>query len=182
MKLQANSRRGFTLLELVVVIVIISILVVVALNRLLPFVDEAERVSVLQLEGQLRSTLMMEAAERIVRGQSVTITELNGTNPVNFLADPPKNYVGELKAAERATAPPRHWYFDDSEKRLVYRLGDPFALNASRDGMQDPAFAVRVAYADRDGNGHFDASQDELIGVRLERVSGAEWLAGMASN
>ncbi len=43
---------GFSLLELVVVIVIISILVGVALNRLLPYIDEAERVGVLTLGGQ----------------------------------------------------------------------------------------------------------------------------------
>ena len=39
--------RGFSLLELVVVIAIIGILIAVAINRLLPFIDEAERVAVL---------------------------------------------------------------------------------------------------------------------------------------
>ncbi|MCB1843541.1 MAG: prepilin-type N-terminal cleavage/methylation domain-containing protein, partial [Halioglobus sp.] len=41
-----HADAGFTLLELVVVIVIVSVLLVTAINRLLPYLDEAERVSV----------------------------------------------------------------------------------------------------------------------------------------
>jgi len=182
MAMQPTLERGFSLLELVTVIVIVSILVAVALNRLLPYIDEAERVSVLRLEGQLRSTLMMEAAERLVRGRSATITELEGTNPVNFLLDLPKNYVGELKQAAAAEAPPRHWYFDVGRRHLVYRLGEPFAERPVDDSLQDPAFEVRVAYADLDGDGVYEASRDELYGVRLERVAGETWLAGVSSN
>ncbi|MGB5624359.1 MAG: type II secretion system protein, partial [Woeseiaceae bacterium] len=59
---------GFSLLELIVVIALISTLIAVAVTRLLPYIDEAERVAVLRVEGQLRSSLMMEAAQRIVRG------------------------------------------------------------------------------------------------------------------
>ena len=176
---RADHGHGFSLLELVVVIAIISILVAVALDRLLPYMDEAERVAVLRVEGQLRSTLVMEAAQRIVRGQSASISELEGTNPVNFLLEPPKNYVGESQPAE---APPRHWFFDATRRRLVYRLGKAFGLDASDEPQEDPAFAVRVAFADRDGSGVFEASRDELYGVRLERVAGANWLAGTTAD
>lgn len=172
--------RGFSLFELVLVIAIISILVAVALDRLLPYIDEAERVAVLRVEGQLRSTLVMEAAERIVRGESAGIGELNASNPVKFLLEPPKNYVGELDSQQVGEAPVRHWYFDRGAGRLVYRVGEPYALSATEPPDEDPAFAVRVEYVDRDGNGGFDASRDELYGVRLVRVAGAEWLASKA--
>ncbi len=177
-----SKQHGFSLLELITVIVIISVLVVVAVNRLLPFIDEAERVSVLRVEGQLRSTLVMEAAKRVVRGRSATITELEGANPLNLLADLPKNYIGELQAGAAARAPPRHWYFDTGSKVLIYRLGEPYALTAVDGPQEDPAFAVRVAYADLDGDGLFEASRDELYGVRLERVGGMSWLSGVAKN
>lgn len=170
---------GITLLELVVVIAIISVLVAVALDRLLPYIDEAERVSVLRVEGQLRSTLTMEAAKRILRGQSASIPALSGSNPFNFLAEPPKNYVGVLIRPRPAETPPRHWYFDEASRQLVYRLGEAFGLRASDEPMEDPAFTVRVGFADLDGNGRFEASRDELYGVHLERVAGATWLAGI---
>ena len=171
-----SGQPGFSLLELVTVIAIISILVAVALDRLLPYIDEAERVSVIRLEGQLRSTLMMEAAERIVRGQSATLTELNGSNPVNFLLEPPKNYLGELQGLPAGDLPARHWYFDTASRQLTYRLGEPFAGDGAGDAPENPAFSVRVAFADVDGDGVFQPGTDELYGVRLTRVAGLAWL------
>ncbi len=172
-----SEQSGFSLLELVTVIAIISILVAVALHRLLPYMDEAERVSVIRLEGQLRSTLMMEAAERIVRGQSTTLTELNGSNPVNFLLEPPKNYLGELQGPSARELRARHWYFDTASRQLTYRLGEPFATGRDGELSEDPAFSVRVAFADANGDGVFQPETDELYGVRLARVAGTEWLA-----
>ncbi len=171
-----SEQPGFSLLELVTVIAIISILVAVALDRLLPYMDEAERVAVIRLEGQLRSTLMMEAAERIVRGQSATLTQLNDRNPVNFLLEPPKNYLGELAAPPAESAPVRHWYFDTGSRRLTYRLGEPYATGRDGGMPENPAFSVRVAFADANGDGQFQPGIDELYGVRLARVAGTEWL------
>jgi len=170
--------RGFSLLELIVVVAIISTLVAVALQRLLPYIDEAERVSVLRVEGQLRSTLMMEAAERIVRGQAGSITELEGSNPFNLLAEPPKNYLGELASAGQGPVTPRHWYFRPHDGQLVYRLGEPYSLHVDDAPGEDPAFEVRVVFADNNANGAFDVERDDLHGVRLERVAGLTWLGG----
>ena len=171
--------RGFSLLELVVVIAIIGILVAAVLVRLIPYIDEAERVSVLRVEGQLRSSLVMEAAKRIVGGESASITDLEGSNPITLLLEPPKNYVGELHQPRDDEAPPRHWYFEQHSQRLVYRIGAPIGLPVWDEPLEDPAFAVRVAFADRDGSGTFEAGRDELYGVHLERVAGAKWLAGV---
>jgi len=173
-----GSAGGFSLLELVVVIALISTLVAVALNRLLPYIDEAERVSVLRVEGQLRSSLMMEAAQRIVRGQSASLTELEGSNPVKFLLEPPKNYVGERFRRDIEQVPTRSWYYEQDGHRLVYRLGAPVGMPVHDESLQDPAFEVRIAFADMNGNGIFEAQRDELYGVRLQRVAGMQWLSG----
>lgn len=177
--LAPSSIGGFSLLELVVVIALISTLIAVATNRLLPYIDEAERVAVLRVEGQLRSSITMEAAKRIVRGQSASLADLEGSNPVKFLLDPPKNYVGERLQREIEQAPARRWYFEPDQRRLVYRLGAPFGLPVHDESLQDPAFVVRVAFADTNGNGVYEAQRDELYGVRLQRVAGAQWLAGV---
>lgn len=173
-----RSASGFSLLELVVVIALIGTLISVAATRLLPYIDEAERVAVLRVEGQLRSSINMEAAQRIVRGQSASLTDLDGSNPVKFLLEPPKNYVGERLQQEIGQVPARRWYFEQDRQRLVYRLGEPFGLPVHDESIEDPAFVVRVAFADSNGDGVFEAQRDELYGVRLQRVAGAEWLSG----
>ncbi len=171
---------GFSLLELIVVIALISTLIGVAVTRLLPYIDEAERVAVLRVEGQLRSSITMEAAKRIVRGQSASLSDLEGSNPIKFLLEPPKNYVGERRHREIDQVPTRRWYYEQDRQRLVYRLGAPFGLPVHDESLQDPAFVVRVAFADTNGNGIFEAQRDELYGVRLQRVAGVQWLSGEA--
>lgn len=177
MRSNAHS-GGFTFLELAAVIAIISILLAVALNRLLPYIDEAERVGVLTLESQIRSTLMTAAAKRIAGGRSASIAEFDGNNPMQLMLTPPSNYVGEFRGSEAAAVPRRKWFFNLDTRRLVYRRGRPFGSAEETRSDEDTEFAVRVVFEDRDGDGLFHPGVDELWGVNLDRVQGATWLAG----
>jgi len=171
-----HANRGFTLLELVLVVVIIGVLLKVAIDRMLPWLDEAERVSVLTVESQLKNTLVMEAAQRIVRGQSASIAQLERSNPMALLLEAPDNYVG-VRRADAGNLPERGWYFDPDSKRLVYRIGEPYSPRLRDRNWTSPEFEVRVIFEDRDADGVFDAANDELFGVRLLRMAGADWLA-----
>ena len=175
-----STHRGFSLLELVVVIVIISILVAIALDRLLPYIDEAERVGVLTLESQIKSTLMTSAAKRIAGGKAASISELHGSNPMQLLLEAPENYVGELRSTDKDAVPRRNWYFDLDTRRLVYRKGQRVRLSDDT-SAENPEFGVYVAFDDRNGNGQFEPGTDELYGVRLQREAGGAWLGGEAS-
>ena len=55
--MRRRGERGFSLLELLIVIVIISVLLVVAIDRLLILRFEAERATVRTVIGALRSAL-----------------------------------------------------------------------------------------------------------------------------
>jgi len=176
--LEGSASSGFSLLELVVVIALISLLVGIALNRLLPYIDEAERVAVLTLEGQLKSTLLTAAAKRIAGGRAASISELDGSNPMHLMLEAPKNYAGELHQQDRDGVPRRSWYFDLDSRRLVYRTGRRFSQRDADQPLQDPEFGVRVAFDDRNRNGTFEPGTDELHGVRLHREAGARWLTG----
>ena len=174
-----TNLRGFSLLELVVVIVIISLLVAIALDRLLPYIDEAERVGVLTMESQIKSTLMTSAAKRIAGGKASSISELHASNPMLLMLEAPDNYVGELRGAAKDAVPRRNWYFDLDTRRLVYRKGRRLGWSEEKPA-DNPEFGVRVAFDDRNGNGAFEPGTDELYGVRLQRAAGEAWLAGQA--
>ncbi|MGI9202938.1 MAG: type II secretion system protein, partial [Woeseiaceae bacterium] len=133
-----SGRGGFSLLELVVVIALLSLLVGIALNRLLPYVDEAERVAVVTLESQIKSTLLTAAAKRIAGGKAASISELDGSNPMHLMLEAPQNYAGELYRRDSDSVPFRNWYFDLDSRRLVYRIGRRFGWKNDDQALQDP--------------------------------------------
>ena len=170
------TARGFTLLELVVVIVIIGILAGFLLDRVLPLIGQAERVAFQQVRAQVQSALLLEAAERIARGESSSLGELAGANPMSLLLQPPGNYLGERSSPRISDLPRAAWYFDTREGRLVYRPGRQAEVEML-DGPDDRIeLAVSFAYRDRDGDGRFQPSVDNFDGLRLAPVYPFRWL------
>ena len=167
--------RGFTLFEFAVVILAISILSGLLLIRVLPMIGQAEHVAFIYTERQLKSALLLEAAERIARGDSRSLPALAGQNPIDLLLEPPVNYVGPLQGADLASLPRRSWAFDPVSGHLVYRPG----RQARFDSLAGPGdrieFRVQFAYQDRDGDGAYSAVTDNFDGMRLEPVYPFAW-------
>jgi hypothetical protein len=167
--------RGYSLFELVVVVGAIALLGGVALDRFLPLVGRAQRAAFQQVQRELQSSLLLEAAERITRGESHTLAELAGANPMALLLEPPANYLGSIAWPVETDIPRASWYFDERDGYLGYRLGRYTKFRA-KEGPQD-LIELRVAfvYQDRDGDGVFDAARDHFDGLRLEPVHAYEW-------
>jgi prepilin-type N-terminal cleavage/methylation domain-containing protein len=167
--------RGFSLLELAVVVAAVAILVGVILDRVLPLVGRAQRAAFLDVQRDLQSSLRLAAAERIANGESGRLLELAAVNPMSLLLEPPRNYRGVLTAPEQAEAAPASWYFDEQTKRLGYRVGR-YTRFAAQEGPADRIeLAVAFVYDDRDADGVFDAARDQLDGLRLEPVHAYSW-------
>jgi prepilin-type N-terminal cleavage/methylation domain-containing protein len=163
---------GFSLLELAVVVVIVGILAGVVLERLLPLIGRAERASFLQVQADLQSALLLEAAELITSGRTDRLAELASGNPMRLFLTPPANYAGELRAGEVANAPRATWYYDEAGGRLAYRVGghtlfDP--LGGARDRVE---FRVALVYDGGDGAG---LDHDRFAGLRLEATRPFRW-------
>ena len=170
-----HAARGFSLLELVVVVIAVAILAAAALDRLLPLVGRAQRAAYLRVQGDLQSALLLEAAERITRGEADRLAELAGANPMTLLLKPPANYVGATAWADGAEIPRASWYYDEHEHRLGYRVGRYTRFKA-QDGPSDLIeLKVAFAYEDRDGDGVFDAAGDRFDGLKLEPVHAYDW-------
>lgn len=170
-----RRQAGFSLLELVVVIVIICVLLVIAISRLLALQVDAERVSMQTVLGTLRSAIGMHVAEHIVRDKVGELATLAGTNPMDRLAELPSNYLGVLDGVSPAGLENGNWYFDKRDGVLVY-LARNKGYFASP--LQDPPrvrFAIQLVYADANGNGAFDRGVDRIEGLRLSALEAYRW-------
>lgn len=167
--------RGFSLFELVVVIVVIAILSGFLLSRVLPLIGQAERAAFLQTRQQIQSALLLEAAERVVRGESRTLIGLTGTNPMDLLLEPPGNYEGTITEFSGETLPRRAWFFDEDDRLLVYRPGRQAKFDALEGPDDRIEMRVSFVYTDRDADGAYDASIDHFDGLRLEALHLYAW-------
>lgn len=171
--MRRRSAQGFSLFELVVVIVAIAILAGLLLDRVLPLIGQAERVAFLQMRQQMQSALLLEAAERIARGESDSLADLAGSNPMELLLQPPANYLGTLRSGD---PPDRHvWFFDSAAGVLVYRPGRQARFQSHEGPTDRIELAVSFVYRDRDGDGHYDASVDHFDGLRLASLHPYDW-------
>ena len=123
-----RSSRGFTLLELVIVLILVGILFSVAAWRLLPLRGDAEAAHVATVIGSLRSALGLTLAEYVLRGQYADLPTLDGSNPLKLLQDPPERYLGVVAQQDIDQVPPGYWYFVDEAGLLGYRVRFPAYL------------------------------------------------------
>ncbi|MGQ0547384.1 MAG: type II secretion system protein [Betaproteobacteria bacterium] len=173
-----RDERAFSLLELVIVIVIVSLLMLVAVDRLLRLRFEAERVMVESMLSGLRSALYIEFAGAAVKGRSDAVAAAaGGSNPMKLLAERPDTYAGEYAAADPAAVAPGSWYFDTKERNLVYVVRFPEQFVSSLQGRARARWRVEADYDDLDGDGRFDPGRDSARGLRLVAVEPYSWKA-----
>ncbi|WP_305821989.1 type II secretion system protein [Massilia brevitalea] len=112
--------RGFALLELAVAAVVFSLVAGVLLNRLVPYVGESEYVAAKQLIGSLRTGLAVRSARAVSQGGQGALLAVAQESPMNWLADRPKNYLGEYYSPNESELRKGNWYFDKANSTLVY--------------------------------------------------------------
>ena len=162
-------QRGFTLLELAVVVTIISFLMVVAIEKIWALRTEAERAAVAQVVGALRSALGLEVARRFVREGLDSIPELVDSNPMELLAQRPAGYQGEVENADPSAFGGGEWFFDPMAGILTYMV----RFQGSFDTELMPArlrFRVALRYRDLNGSGTYEEGVDDISGLDLEPV------------
>jgi prepilin-type N-terminal cleavage/methylation domain-containing protein len=169
-----SKNRGFSLLELVVVLTIIGVLIAIALDKLPVWQAEAERTAMESVTGSLRSALGIKVASYIVQNDMAGIRALAGSNPMEQLAETPNNYLGVKGGAERAVVGGGNWFFDASTRQLVYRVRNAEVPGAP--GVSgEVRFEVQLVFEDRNRNGFYEAAIDRLNGVRLAEVQSYAW-------
>ncbi|MDZ7803405.1 prepilin-type N-terminal cleavage/methylation domain-containing protein [Thiohalophilus sp.] len=165
-----SRQPGFTLLELVLVILIISILGIAAIDRLLEYRVDAERAMVRTVVGNLRSALGMEVAKRVARDRIRTINNLENSNPFALLAQPPENYIGEIEDESRVVEN-GVWYFDTGTSALVYRIRFADYFRSPLPGPARVRYRIELVLA----NNNRDNRTTQVTGLNLVPLENYQW-------
>jgi prepilin-type N-terminal cleavage/methylation domain-containing protein len=166
--------QGLTLIELIIVIVIISLLAAFLATRLAYYQEFAEKVVMEQTVQAMRSGLQLKIAALMIQGKEREIRALAEGNPVEFLADPPPGYVGELPQPDSYKGlPGRSWYFDTNRRELVYLIDRERYFRPGADGEKWARFRVDVRYSNPPGT---VASHGELSLATIAKTNGFEWV------
>lgn len=137
-----KSSSGFSLLELVLVILLVSLLGGVLADRILFYQEQTEKVQMEQTVRALRSALILQIAERLPKGQQ-NLAELIDANPMLWLQRKPEKYLGDRFGPAPGEIPAGCWYFDLRDKTLVYVVaGRNFVTNTA--GKREVRYQVRA--------------------------------------
>lgn len=161
--------RGFTLIELVVVIVIISVLATVALRRLTVYQELAEKTAMESTLSTIKTGLQIRLAELIIANRQSEAKRLENGNPMQWLAEEPANYGGVYHQAAESG----NWYYDERQHELVYvvHTGEFLTVEAAGDGKQ-LRFRTKVLRSHIETGG---AKIETVTGVTLVPVYPYHW-------
>lgn len=171
---RTHSKSGFTLLEMVVVIVLIGFLALIVLNRVWTYRVYAEEAAVTATIGNIRSALGLEVAKLVVRGQAKNIPNLENTNPMQLLAQIPHNYLGEIEH-NQTIKKTGVWYFDKSERTLNYIVNFTENFKSNVKGIPRTRHKLIFVYTDRNNNKRFDKYIDDVNGLDLVALEPYQW-------
>ena len=150
-----GAQCGASFVEFTVCIALMGIFVGVLLERSLYYQEYAEKTAMESTAQNIRTGLRYKVADLILANRVSEIQTLADENPMNWLAERPPNYLGELDSAP-ADEPKGQWYFDRRNRELVYTVNNRrhFSPSSYRDfGVRYRAMRVSVgAVTDRSPN------------------------------
>jgi prepilin-type N-terminal cleavage/methylation domain-containing protein len=170
-----KTQRGFTLLELIVVISIVAILAGSLLSRIPYYQEQAEKNVMEQMTGAMQSALVMRYGTLMARGAGTGkgLSALAIDNPMSWLQQKPNNYAGEFFDPTPQTAGPGHWMFDLKSHDLIYVLDRSEYFTPGKDGQKWIRFHVKLEYESPLGG--VAGSKKELASVLFEPAEPYRW-------
>ncbi len=164
-----KKQHGFTLFELVVVVLLVGVFMIFAIDRMLRIQIAAERVSVQQTVAALKSAISLQTAELVLSQGLASIETLNNTNPMNYLQELPYNYIGLKNDHQASQYPAASWYYDPQLKVLVYTVKNGNSFVSSVAGTPRIRLKIDMVYQGE------VRREDKIRGVSLQSIDDYFW-------
>ncbi len=168
------NKGAVALFEIIISLVIIGLLMAVALNILLDFRIDAERVSLEDTVMKLQTALNLQLLQRLTKNKD-NINYFHCFNPIDLLLQVPSNYLGELKNPDLEKIPRGSWYFDKNGCMLVYIIKYPKYFVTTLAEPKRARFRVKLVYT-KIKEPEISATEHRAGGILLEPVETYYWL------
>ena len=174
-KYKRNADRGFTLIELIIVITILSVLMAIFLNRVEYYQELAEKTAMDENIGAIQNAVTMQYGKNYIRGNRKEISQLPSENPIKWLQKLPQNYAGEFFDPKPTSVAPGSWIFDLKAHELIYIPSRTEHFVPGKDGAKWIRFHIEMQYESIKRNGVFRKDQ-ELVGSVFAPTEKVNWL------
>ncbi|MFA5372154.1 MAG: prepilin-type N-terminal cleavage/methylation domain-containing protein [Sideroxydans sp.] len=170
-----ESCKGFTLIELIVVIIIVVVLAGLFLVRIPLYQEQAEKAAMQQVEGALQSALVLRYGALVTRSANTEqeLGILATDNPMTWLQKLPPNYKGEYYDPTPRSVAPGNWMFDLKSRDLIYVPNQTDNFTPGPDGNKWVRFRIHLGYEPALGR---PESGKELASTLFEPVTPYHWL------
>lgn len=172
--LNPESSAGFTLIELIIVIIIIVTLMGLFMNRMMFYQEQAEKVAMDGVVGAIQSALILQYGQILTRGKPSDLVALTQDNPMNWLQKKPNNYVGEFYEPTPLSVDSGNWVFDLKSRDLIYLVRNAGHFKPGRDGKNWIRFHAATLYEPSRLPSLRNAAP-ELTGILFEPVEPYSW-------
>jgi prepilin-type N-terminal cleavage/methylation domain-containing protein len=166
-----TKQHGFSLFEIVVVVLLVGVFMTFAVDRMLRIQIDAERVSVQHVIASLKGAVNLQAAEMVVSKGISSIKSLENTNPMNYLQELPYNYLGAKNDRQAGDYPLASWYYDPLLSILVYKVKNINYFVSSIPGTPRIRLKVEAIYNEEVSN----SGNKKVRGIRLNRMEDYSW-------
>jgi len=170
-------RGGFTLFELILAIVLVTLFAGILLGRFLFYQEAAEKAAMERTVNALRSAIDIKVATLIARGRASEIADLARANPVDLLSDKPTDYAGEYYHLATIELAPGHWYYDLEDRQLVYVVEHGAHFTPDKQGRKWVRYRTALVH---DGSMPRTAESEsgQAAGALLKEVESYVWKPG----
>ena len=166
--------KGFTLVELLVVVCIVGVLASVLFNRVLFYQEMAEKAAMQQVVGAIQSALVLQYGHRMTLGMGTAMDSIRNENPLDWLSQKPPNYAGEFASVKPATIDPGNWAFDKQTHELIYVPDHAAFFVPKNDGSKWIRYRTRFEYESTPG--YKGQGEKRLAAVTFSPVEAYQWV------